>query len=60
MKVFRSQSNQWSIGAGLRRSTIYGSHRWMLWINHGFGAWSLSWKMNSNPPRNAGVEGRKS
>lgn len=50
MRVFRSQSNQWSVGIGLRRSTIYGSHRWMLWINHGFGAWSLSWKMNPQRP----------
>lgn len=48
MKTYRSTSNQWSIGIGLRRSTIYGAHRWMLWINHGFHSWSLNWKIN--PP----------
>jgi hypothetical protein len=51
MKVFRSQCNQWSIGIGLRRSSIYSTWRWMLWINHGFGTWTLNWKMN--PPRPA-------
>jgi hypothetical protein len=57
VRVFRSQSNQWSIGIGLRRSAVYSSHRWMLWVNHGFGAWSLSWRMN--PPQPAhGVEGK--
>jgi hypothetical protein len=55
MKTYRSTSNQWSIGIVLRRSTIYDTHRWMLWINHGFGAWSLSWKMNPPVPCPAGV-----
>jgi hypothetical protein len=56
MKTYRSTSNQWSIGVGLRRSTIYSSHRWSLWVNHGFNTWSLSWKMNPPAPRPSGVE----
>jgi hypothetical protein len=59
MKWSKTQSNQWSLGIGLRRSTIYDSHRWMLWINHGFRSSSISWRMN--PPRpKAGYEGERS
>jgi hypothetical protein len=48
MQTFKSRSNQWAVGLGLRRSTIYDTHRWMLWINYGYLSWSLSWK--KNPP----------
>jgi hypothetical protein len=44
-------SNQWSIGIGLRRSMIYSTNRWMLWINCGFKTHSFSWA--KNPPRTA-------
>jgi hypothetical protein len=44
--VFRSRSNQWAIGIGLRRSTVQDSWRWMLWASHGFGVVTVSWKKN--------------
>lgn len=49
--IFRTKSNQWSIGVGLKRSTIYGSNRWMLWVNYGFTSASISWKKNPEAPR---------
>jgi hypothetical protein len=46
MNVFRMVSNQWSVGVGLRRSTIIGESRWSFWVNHGYGTFSLSWGFN--------------
>jgi hypothetical protein len=51
VKVFRQTCNQWSIGIGIHRSTIYGNWRWHLWVNHGFGSTSISWKKNPNRPQ---------
>jgi hypothetical protein len=51
MKVFRSQCNQWSIGIGVRRSTIYDNWRWSLWINHGYR--TITWCWSRNPQRPA-------
>jgi hypothetical protein len=47
MKVYKMQCNQWSVGVGLRKSTIYDSSRWLLWVNHGYLTTSLSWGYNS-------------
>ena len=33
MNIFKTKSNQWALGFGLRRSTIQGANRWMLWAN---------------------------
>ena len=49
MRLSSTTSNQWSIGVGLRRSTIFGSNRWMIWINSGYSSLSISWCVN--PPR---------
>jgi len=46
MKVFRTVSNQWAVGFGLRRSTIIGERRWMLWWNAGYRSASLCWGLN--------------
>lgn len=51
MRVFRSKSNQWGVGIGLARSTIYSSHRWQFWITYGYRSIAWSWKMNPNAPR---------
>lgn len=50
MKGFRTQSNQWGLGFGLRRSTIYGNNRWALWITYGYTSVSWSWKRNPDRP----------
>ena len=52
MRISSSQSNQWSVGVGLRRSTIYDTNRWMLWANYGFKSSSVSWKLNPSKPTN--------
>ena len=46
MNIFKTKSNQWALGFGLRRSTIQGANRWMLWANYGFRSASISWKLN--------------
>ena len=56
MQSYTGKSNQWAIGIGLRRSTIYGSWRWMLWINYGYLSTSWSWKRNPEAPRHNSEE----
>jgi hypothetical protein len=46
MNKFCIVSNQWSIGIGLRRCTIMGNWRWVLWVNWGYRTTSWSWSKN--------------
>jgi len=52
MQTYKGMSNQWAIGVGLRRSTLYGTHRWHVWVNLGYRIRSVSWSMNPSRPMN--------
>lgn len=53
MQTYTGRSNQWGVGIGLRRSTVYGSRRWMLWVNYGYLSKSWSWSRNPERPASA-------
>ena len=50
MKTYTGTSNQWSIGIGMRKSTIFDSLRWQLWITYGYKIKYISWSKNPKAP----------